>query len=96
MSQGIANCYALIEVMNFSLKNYATDKAISKNDKAILRYVRPSNMTPHECTDDLVAISCMVAHIYHESTMKDVFIESIDASIRHSIAITENRIRRET
>lgn len=34
--------------------------------------------------DDLYAKSCIVADVYDESTLNNIFIEGVDLSIRHS------------
>lgn len=71
--------------MNYQLKKYATDQVNAENDATILHYVQPFNMTPQQNADGLIAKSWKVADVYDERTLSDVFIESIDASIRHNL-----------
>lgn len=68
-----------LEVVNYMLKKFATDKAIAEFDAAILRYIQQANMTPEQHANHLVAISGRVAHI------RDILIESVDPSICSSL-----------
>lgn len=45
----------------------------------------PSGMTPQQYANDLIAKLCKVADVYDESTLNDVFIEGVDASIQQSL-----------
>lgn len=51
------------EGMNYLLKKYPTEQAIEENDKVTLRYIRPSNKTPQQYADDLIAKTCQVADV---------------------------------
>lgn len=73
------------QIVDYLFKKYKTDKAIVENDVAILLYVQPTNTTPHHYADDSTAKSCNLADMYDESTLNDVLIESIEASIRNSL-----------
>lgn len=42
-------------------------------------------MTPQQHTDDLIAKPCKVADVCDEGTLNEVFIEGVDAAIRHSL-----------
>lgn len=42
-------------------------------------------MTAQQYADDLVAKSCKVADVYDDWKLKNVFIEGVDACIRHSL-----------
>lgn len=66
-------------MVNCLLKKYAIEYAIFNYDVAILRYVHPTNMTPRQFFDNLIANSCKVAYEYVKKTLKDVFIEGFDA-----------------
>lgn len=70
------------EAVKFLLKKYVTDQAIVEYDAAILRYMQSSNVTRQQYPNDLIAKSCEVADVYDEATLKDVFIEGVDASVR--------------
>lgn len=71
--------------MIYLLKKYATDQAIAEIDAAIQCYVHLSNMTSQQYGYDVIDESFKVADAYDKSTLNDVFIESLDASIRHSL-----------
>lgn len=43
-----------------------------------------SSITSQQYGDNIIAKSCKVADVYDESTLKGVFIELVDSSIRHS------------
>lgn len=58
---------------------------MAEHDTAILRYMQLANMTLQQYTVDLVARLCKVAGVYDERTLKDVFINGDDASIRHTL-----------
>lgn len=73
------------EVVNYLLKKFVTDQAFVEYDATILRYMQPTNMTSQQIADDLIAKSCKVADVYEQSTLNDVSIEGVDASIRHSL-----------
>lgn len=73
------------ELVNYFLKKYVTDQAIVEYDVAIFRYMQPAHMTLQQYAEDLVAKSYKVADVCDEGTLEDVFIESGDASILHSI-----------
>lgn len=74
-----------LKAVNCFLVRYATDAAIAKYDVTILRYMQPASTTPQQFVDDLIAKSCKGADVYDMSTLKDVFIESIDVFIRLSL-----------
>lgn len=50
-----------------------------------MRYVEPAKKTLQYFADNLIAKLCKVANAWEERTMIDVFIEGVDASIRHSL-----------
>lgn len=73
------------EVANHLWKKYAFDQAIVETVAATLRYAQPSNMTTQKYTNNLIAKPCRVVDLNNESTPDDVFIGSVDASVRHSL-----------
>lgn len=73
------------EVANYLLKKNATDQAIAKYCDATLRYMQQNNMTPQQYTKNRVPNSCKVAYVGTEETTNDIFIESVDTSILHSL-----------
>lgn len=46
--------------------------------------MQPASMTPQKRADNLTVEPCMLTDVYDESIINDVFIEKVDASIRHS------------
>lgn len=72
------------EVVIYLFKNNATDQAIAEYDATILRYVQLKNMTPQQFADDLIAKRYKVATVNDKSTLNNVIIEGVDASIRNS------------
>lgn len=46
------------------LESFATNQAIAEFDVTVLRYMKPSNTTPLQFADDLVAKSCKVADVH--------------------------------
>lgn len=59
------------------------DEEKAQYDSAILRYMQPEKMTPPQYTNDLIAKSCKVADVFDKKTLKNVFIEGDEASIRY-------------
>lgn len=49
--------------------------------------MQPADVTYQKYVDYLVAISCMVADVYVEGTLNDVFAEGVHTSIRHSLRL---------
>lgn len=72
-------------MVKYTLKKYATDQGIAEYDAAIFHYMQPDKTTHQQYANDLVAKYCKVAHVYDKGTLKDVFVEGVDASIRHSL-----------
>lgn len=72
-------------VLIYLLMKYAGNLVMAENDKAILRYVQPPNMTPQQNADDLISKSCNVADVYDMSTLNVEFIEDVNASSRHGL-----------
>lgn len=64
-------------------RNVFKNQTISQFEVEILLYIKISNMTPQRCPDSLVAKFWRVADVYEEGTLKDVFVEGVDASFRH-------------
>lgn len=73
------------EIVNYPLKKNASKQATAEYDSEILRYEQPKIMTPLQFADDLMAKLGKVADLYHKSTVNDVFIERVNASIGHSL-----------
>lgn len=73
------------DVVNYLLNKNATNQVIAWNEAAITRYVQPPNMTPQECAKDLISKSCKVADVNDESSLNDMFIESVDMPICYSL-----------
>lgn len=49
--------------------------------------MHPSWITLQLYADGLIAKSCKIGDVRDESTLKEVFIEDVDLSIRHSLRI---------
>lgn len=72
-------------MLNYPLENYTIDLAITESYEAVLRCVRPSNMTPRWGAEGLIAESCKVAHAYDESALQEVLTKGIYVSINHNL-----------
>lgn len=73
------------KVHNNLLKTYGTEQATVKYDSAILRYIKPSNITPQQYVGALVEKSYKVIDVYDEWTLHNFFTEEDYASIRRSL-----------
>lgn len=73
------------EVVDYLLKQYASEAAIVLYDATKLRYMHPASTTPQQFADKLIAESCKVTDVYDESGLKDVYIEGVEVPICYSL-----------
>lgn len=64
---------------------YATDEVIAETTSEVTRFAQPSNMTPYQNADELVTKTLRCGDVYEEYGVKNIFIESLDSSIRHNM-----------
>lgn len=73
-----------LEGVNYIYKKFDNDQTIVELNSAIWRYTKPVSITPMQYADKLYANSCQAADVYNESTLNDLFTESIETFICHS------------
>lgn len=66
-------------------KKWATGKVVAETEPEITRLVQPSDMKPSQYDDKLVTKNLCCGAVYEEYALSKIFIESLDASIRHSV-----------
>lgn len=71
------------KVINFFLKNYATDEVISETEYDITRFARPSHMTKSQYAIKLMTQKFWSVGLYVEYARNEIFIKVLDAPIRH-------------
>lgn len=67
----------------FLLKKNATDEVITKTESDTTPFVQLSHMTPFQYAEELVTKTLCYGELYQEYALKEIFIEGLDASIRH-------------
>lgn len=71
-------------MINYLLKTYVTNNAITEMEEELLHFTQSSNMTPAAYAEALwsQALCCHV--IYYKYVLKGLFVEGLHRSISHS------------
>lgn len=78
-------CTTSSQVATFFLKKHATSEIIEQTLSNITRFVQPSNMILNQYAEELMTKILWSGDVYEEYTLNEIFIEGLDASIRHSV-----------
>lgn len=77
--------WSYLEAVNVLLMKFANNQAIADMDAAALHYTQPPSVPLMQYADDNYAKSCKAVDVHDESTLNNIFIESVDSSIFHSL-----------
>lgn len=69
------------ELVNYLSKTSVTDQAVAEYDAWFIPYIQPLRITSQRYVNHAIAKSCKCGRWYDESTLNDVYIESVDPSI---------------
>lgn len=67
------------------METHATDEIVAETESKETRFAQPSDITLSQFTEELVTKTLRFEHMYEKTDLNEIFIEDLDASIRHSV-----------